>query len=222
MGLSDTVRDNIVVIVASAFAAGAGLSWAVAEKVRVEPMKDEVGRLEKSIEEIKDGGAGGDARTTIEKLSIELKKCESRLTVPASGGNALPAFPAPTPASSALHEVTTQDFRFELRGCTLSGSNLNCELLVTNLAGDRELQIDSGRIIDADGNEYPVRRFSLGSERRVFYVRSTLPAGTPVRAAFEFESVRPDTKLLKVLELKGYTRGAARSQVAVRLTEITL
>jgi hypothetical protein len=49
MGLSDTIKDNIMVIVAAAFATGAGIAWGVAEKVRVEPKNDEIARLERTI-----------------------------------------------------------------------------------------------------------------------------------------------------------------------------
>lgn len=135
----------------------------------------------------------------------------------------VPSIGLPSAApQKVVHEVTTESFRFKLRGCTLSGSIVNCTLSVTNLAGDREFQIDSGRIKDGDNNEYLARRFSLGAESRALYIHSTLPAGEERNAGLKFESVRPDTQLLTLLELKGHTLGSAGNKVVVRLTEIPL
>jgi hypothetical protein len=107
MGLSDTLKDNIIVIVASAFAAGAGLSWAVAEKVRVEPMKDEISRL-KDTKEI-----GGTAAERVRFLESELESCKRESNVvPAatptsptgSGSTAVPP-PSQSSANKLAHDL---------------------------------------------------------------------------------------------------------------------
>jgi len=83
-------------------------------------------------------------------------------------------------------------------------------------------QIDSGRLIDADGNEYPARSFSLGAKRGAFFINSNLLTGVPVKSALEFEAVHPNTRQVKALELVGHTLDAAHNQVSVHLTEIAL
>jgi hypothetical protein len=53
MGISEQIRDSVIVIGASAFAAGAALSWGVAEKVGVAPKDDDTARLEQQIQDLK-------------------------------------------------------------------------------------------------------------------------------------------------------------------------
>jgi hypothetical protein len=52
MGLKEKIQDNVVVLVAGAFVAGASMAWLVAEKVRVQPMEIEKTSLVARIERL--------------------------------------------------------------------------------------------------------------------------------------------------------------------------
>lgn len=80
MGLSEQIKDNVLVIVAGAFAAGAALSWGVVEKVRLEPKDDEIALLERRIEGLKENEPIPGAETVkVAQLEAELKKLSGEL-----------------------------------------------------------------------------------------------------------------------------------------------
>jgi hypothetical protein len=79
MGLAETVRDHIVVIVASSFAIGASLGWGVAEKIRVEPKKDEIALLERKITDLKESVATSGSGSRVAQLETEKKSLSQEL-----------------------------------------------------------------------------------------------------------------------------------------------
>lgn len=204
MDLSDTVKNNIVVIVASAFAAGAGLSWTVVEEIKIEPMREEIGRLEKSGEAPKGHDIKGSSEArVVEDLSNRLKLCESRLTSLAAGGG-ITAGPAPKEKAAGYVEEV-EGFTFTLQECTLEGDELDCDLSVTP---DRDRLLTfwgSSRLVENDGTELLSSKIALGEaeSRRGRYssLQKDLVRGVPMKMGIAFAGVKPGSDRVTLIEL---------------------
>lgn len=113
-----------------------------------------------------------------------------------------------------------RDFKFQLVSCVLSGSTVGCDLLVTNLLGDRDASFKTAatRIIAESGDEYLATNYVLGAKTGKYGVRSTLPGSIPIKARLEFGSVRPGTERLQLLTFGLYARDASghREETTVR------
>jgi hypothetical protein len=118
----------------------------------------------------------------------------------------------PSEAAPALPVARQQvkDYIFELKECKLSGDEITCRILITNLASDRELAIFGKsfskycRIIDDAGNEYPVDadRMLLGSSREsMSSVRSILVSGVATNTMLGFPNISPKVRSIRLLEL---------------------
>ena len=208
------VKIVLALIAGGATVLAATLPLYLSSQKRADNADSESGTLRRQIEGL---------QSTVKARDIEIAglKDQLRRGDPVSTTHA-ETVPPPSPDGGPIHETVEAEIKFKLSGCTPSGFKITCSFLVTNLGVDRDFQFDSGRIIDSDGNEYTANYLSLGAKREHFVVNSSLLSGVPVKGSFEFEAVRTHTQLIKVLELKGHTLDAARSQAAARLTEITL
>jgi curli biogenesis system outer membrane secretion channel CsgG len=110
-------------------------------------------------------------------------------------------------------------YLFELKRCTLGGSSVECDLLITNNKEDRQLIIYSrpysgvSRLIDPNGNEYiAADEVLLGSSRGFSSSRSILASGIPTRAKVSFEKVSPDIELARLVEIICLSDGLFRVQ----------
>ncbi len=112
-----------------------------------------------------------------------------------------------TPAKQQSQQQQVNGFLFELQGCTLSGSSVECDLLITNNKEDRVLIVYSrtygaeSRLIDPNGNEYIADKVLLGSSRNSIGPRSTLATGIPTRAKIMFENTSPDIEVARLVEI---------------------
>ena len=136
--------------------------------------------------------------------------------------------PAPRPESPAGSRSTTpksvpseqvNGMVFELKRCSLSGTEMKCDFLITNRGEDRELVLGArdSRVIDEEGGEYHGSTVTLGASgtaasgdrssrrgaRPDFLASTTCPTGVPVRARLNFEGIPPETKRAALVELKG-------------------
>lgn len=105
-------------------------------------------------------------------------------------------------------EVREQAFRFVLNGCFHSGSEIRCELLITNTGPDRELLADSARLVDQSGNELTSHDISLGASessgvggRYFMHAHAQLTSNVPIRAAVRFQGASPQATTAKLLEV---------------------
>jgi hypothetical protein len=175
------------------------------------------------------GDSESDAlRKQLTALDLKFQRCEAEKVVVANNGyQAQAAKPAATTlgatTSSAL-EVVEHDFKFNFQGCTLVNSAVRCDFIVTNLMGDRELQLAEARIIDDSGNVYPATGFALGANSSPYSSHSKLPGAVPVKGTLKFDSVRPGTKRLAILEVTGYNWPAAggRDTIVIKFQGIAL
>lgn len=63
-----------------------------------------------------------------------------------------------------VEPVSAKSFTFELQGCALSGTSVECLILVQNQVADRLLAVtDSSRLFDDLGNEYPPRSLRIAN-----------------------------------------------------------
>lgn len=85
MGLSDTVKNHIIVIVASAFAAGAGLGWTVSQAVRVMPRDEEIARLDKVINSTAPSTATSEAGSVSRPANTESESIIADAPTPRTG-----------------------------------------------------------------------------------------------------------------------------------------
>ena len=151
----------------------------------------------------------------VSKKNMEIEKLQQQ-TAPAAnampamavshGQTAAPSAPPETgpPPQQGSRSVLDQDLNFLLKGCSLSGSLVKCDLLVTNKEGDREAGFGSNersRIIDDTGRDYPATSFTLGASVNNYSVQTTLPGDVPVVGQVQFDGVKPGTKRIRLLEM---------------------
>ena len=119
-----------------------------------------------------------------------------------------PVRPAPT---KAQQRVEAKGFLFELQSCKLSGGNIQCSLLVTNKAEDRDLEVYTDywavsrtQIFDNFGNKYVVDRAGV----QIANIRSSgtsvsakLISGVPARMILNFSGVSPEATSVALLEI---------------------
>jgi hypothetical protein len=132
------------------------------------------------------------------------------------GTPAPPSAPEPA-AQQPIRSVTEQEVVFQLKGCTLSGSLVKCDILVTNRSGDRRLWMgrnERSRMIDDVGRVYPTTEFSLGAENDA-YVRMTLPGDVPIEGHIKIDGVKPGTQRIKLLETYCSIEDSTGSRYAV-------
>ncbi len=165
-------------------------------------------------------------RKQLTALDLKFQRCEAEKVVLANNGfqAAKPATTTLGTATSSSPEVVDHDFKFNFQGCTLVNSAVHCDFIVTNLMGDRELQLAEARIIDDSGNVYPATGFALGANSSPYSSHSKLPEAVPIRGTLKFDSVRPGTKRLAILEVTGYNWPAAggRDTIVIKFHGIAL
>jgi hypothetical protein len=106
----------------------------------------------------------------------------------------------------------------DLKRCTLSGTSLECEILITNQGEDRTLYLSpsNSRLIDEEGTEYSASSLTLGgggSHVRMMVfgnnkppAASRLATGISVKAVLSFEGIPSGTKRAALIEIQE-TRG---------------
>lgn len=138
-------------------------------------------------------------------LNIETRKvADLTKQLERACGNEVATENASTPTSQVEHE-----FRYDLKGCTLSGSKVTCELLIRNLGAERRLEIkrDLTRLLSDAGDEYVATRLKLGADVSAFIADATIPANSSMSAQLLFDSVRPNTTAFQWLRVGGETGG---------------
>ena len=127
------------------------------------------------------------------------------LDSPIPGESAAPAPSAAAgsqPEADLAHIQEQEDFTFLLQGCSRSGTNVRCRVLITNNAGDRELIIDdSSRFFDEIGNEWKATFVKLGSKSGSGYIWTLLLSGVPTKAELLFEGVVLEARTARRLEI---------------------
>jgi hypothetical protein len=178
-------------------------------------------------------------QSTISEKDAEIAKLKERPTLAANtGGTSTVQNPSiatateiankeagPAPVQRATRSVTEHEFLFQLKGCTLSGSAVKCDLLITNKAGDRVLIIDRderSRIIDDAGREYRATFFALGAVSSTNYARSNLPGDVPIGGQIQFEGVKEGTKKLQLLEIHCSIEDAKGTSEVIKFASIEL
>jgi hypothetical protein len=198
MGLSETVKDHIIVIVASAFAAGASLSWGVAEKIRVEPRDDEIARLEKVIAGF---GAGGSPATPRSSESLDLQTSQ---TVTSSPNDTGPEEASPTISVSERIQ-NAEGFSFNLNSCKREGRDIYCTITVINGKQDEELRISRhSRLIDEGGNVHEKSTFDYSDGRTSNDLFLRLASGVPTTFGVRFRELGGRASQLALIELSCY------------------
>lgn len=127
---------------------------------------------------------------------------------------------------ASVARVVVRDFVFEAKSCKMRETTVTCNVVITNLGDDRELDADGYnvgwhrpvRMIDDSGNEYRAQKLRLGSSanNEGVEVSSLLVAGVPVAAWFVFENVSQEAGVATLLELPCFVRvGGGNNNVEV-------
>lgn len=118
-----------------------------------------------------------------------------------------PPAPSLKPKATPRQSLIDRGFLFRFSGCSLSDSEVTCDLTITNKEDDRFLSLESGpsRIIDEQGREYRASRAAIGASRES---AATLPTGVVMVGKIQFEGVHPGTTRLQLLEIH-YSFGSA-------------
>ena len=204
-------QSRATVIAAVIAAVGAVVAATAGHWVGREQGEDRIAAMQKQLRASADEMAELRAALTTQNRTIADLK--ARLQQPPEPG------PGPVDGGHTADAKVDKDFRFELLGCNRSSSTIRCDFRVTNLSGDRELSInnDKSRIITTEGDEYYVDLMTIGAATERYVARTTMPGGVPVKAALTFNSIRPNTTTVRLLEFGAYTweRGGSRQDVLV-------
>jgi hypothetical protein len=118
------------------------------------------------------------------------------------------------PAAPEILRVRAADHVFELKQCILSGTALECEVLITNQGEERTLYLFPGscRLIDEGGTEYSAISLTLGGGGSHVPVMTfgankppaaaNLPTGVPIKAALSFEGLPSGIKRAALIEMQ--------------------
>jgi TolB-like protein len=155
------------------------------------------------------GRVFGAAQTRIVKDDDVRKIMGAALPSPGLDGGQPPA-PRSEPASRpkpVLQQQRAGNLLFEIKGCSLAGKLVKCELLVTNSGEDVDTYLFAVdvRLFDDEGNEYQAQEVFLGGSKgsgKFEAARTRLASGIPVRARLSFDGISPETQRATLLELK--------------------
>ena len=133
------------------------------------------------------GGAvgAGTAMANAERIKVAP---ETRLTFTLTQSAQVPGT-ASAPVAAPMQSVG--GWNVTLEHCSnINGSVVLCKLTIANTKEDRDLELlPASSLIDAQGNKQEVRSTQLGSDRGRgvdHFARTTVVAGTPVKATLEF------------------------------------
>lgn len=143
---------------------------------------------------------------------------DSRASAPRAEAPAATQIMADTDTAKQQQQQS-EDFLFELKGCSLSGTSVRCELSVTNQGEDVRLTLPSrdSHLFDADGDVYSARDATLGGANNPNsnVMAPNVITGIPVKIRLTFDGIPPGTQRATLLEVVGY-RGRQRFKVAFR------
>lgn len=115
----------------------------------------------------------------------------------------------PTRRDDRLEPVSAKSFTFELQSCSLSGTTVDCLIVVENEVADRALMLsEESRLFDELGNEYQPQllRIANSTERANRYsyrenVSKVVIQGVPTPLGLTFEGVSAQAARASVLKL---------------------
>ncbi len=114
------------------------------------------------------------------------------------------------PQSTSRIELA-QGFQFELDGCRFVGDAVVCEVLITNLEGDRDLLFlpRDSRLIDSSGNEALAEQLTVGARRFEAWIRGqvSLASGILTRVHLRFEGIKPSSNRASLVEVVSNLKG---------------
>lgn len=117
--------------------------------------------------------------------------------------------PPPPPAGPSEQTVEVGGFRFDLHGCRDVNGKITCDLTITNLETDQELEVrHRSRMFDEHGNEHPVHVVKLANKSRDLSQYTGLShhfiASVPTKAQISYSQGAGEVKLLTVMEIHSY------------------
>jgi hypothetical protein len=115
------------------------------------------------------------------------------------------------PVQTTYQKVFSDGFLFELQYCVLRTKTLTCDFAITNTGdADRRMALmiywgeDSSRVFDESGNEYISQRGQIGNNSGtpgISGLWNTLLPDVKTKASLEFEPVRPEASIAKLLRV---------------------
>lgn len=125
---------------------------------------------------------------------------------------------APAPNLPVGQRVETPEFLLELSECWAVGSDLTCNLKITNIKEDRAYKLTAAdtRIIDALGNEYRPQKLQLGNSEGRDTVQNQLASGISMKASASFTGISPATRTISLLEISCYLQGIGQYKAQFR------
>jgi uncharacterized caspase-like protein len=119
----------------------------------------------------------------------------------------------PRPKQPVGQRLEQNRFIFELNGCKKSGSQVFCDLTVTNNDVDREIGLGSQTKLSDDlGNTYSARQVSVALKNGVS-VYADFISKVPVKVRFTFENVALESNVIHNLNILVVQRGQRRFNV---------
>jgi len=128
-------------------------------------------------------------------------------TAPAPTAPATPTTPKPSMTSTHIAQVG--GLVFEVKGCKLSGDEVQCIFFVTSKEKDRLVEIKGyysppSRMFDNFGNGYVANKIRVANVEREGYVEITLISEVPTKGILTFSGVSPEATSISALEISGY------------------
>ena len=127
---------------------------------------------------------------------------------PAPPQTPAPTFPptamlSPTPSDFVQYE----DFDFQAQGCFRDRNKVICEVIITNRAEDRDVQIgDATEMYDNFNSQYRIDKIDLGNKSidTPYYnsdITLRIVSQVPTRCRLTFEEVAPDASKITLLRI---------------------
>ncbi len=144
----------------------------------------------------------GDIKAAFRCLNNEIRVLKQQLKQGGSGTvvvNPMPNLPTPT-----ISETTTErEIKYDLLGCTIQNTTVECKFLITRLGSDTGFYIKSyTRMYDENGDEHSVSYMKIGNKSSTSSVDKRLISNIPKKAIVRFNGVPPQSTRIAVLEFQ--------------------
>jgi hypothetical protein len=132
--------------------------------------------------------------------------------------------PPNNPQNNKGQTIRTSFFAFNLQQCTISGTSVTCDLMITNEHNsDRKIKANTrsrtSLLIDGQGNESS--RFDVQIANQPGGRYSLLVPNLGIRAVFRFENVSPQARTIKLLKLL-FAESESFSTIKVEFRDVPL
>jgi hypothetical protein len=128
--------------------------------------------------------------------------------------------------TESIQKEEANGITFEIKNCTISGTSLICNLIVTNTEDDKELVIPANalgskvKVYDDQGNLYIASKCQIGNVGEYLM----LVSGIPTKIKFIFNNVSKNINKISLLQIDGrtYAKSEGTQSFMIKFKNIAL